>query len=89
MNDELLNATEAIDFSPTREAGLARLQHFASRTGRHYANWRNHDLGPDKRSNISALSPWIRHRSITDGIVTDGVVRHPATVALLKPCASR
>ena len=66
MNDELLNATEAIDFSPTREAGLARLQHFASRTGRHYANWRNHDLGPDKRSNISALSPWIRHRSITE-----------------------
>lgn len=66
VNDELLPANEPVDFQPTRESGLSRLEHFANRTGRHYANWRNHDLGPDRRSNVSALSPWIRHRSVTE-----------------------
>ncbi len=49
---------------PTREAGLARLAHFAPRAGRAYAQRRNDDLGPANRDNVSCLSPWIRHRLI-------------------------
>jgi deoxyribodipyrimidine photo-lyase len=53
-----------MDWFPTREAGLARLAHFAPRAGRAYADRRNYDLGPDNRDNVSCLSPWIRHRLI-------------------------
>jgi hypothetical protein len=58
--------TAHVDFIPTREAGLERLKHFAPYTGRAYAAGRNFDLGADNRSNISALSPWIRHRLISE-----------------------
>ena len=53
-------------FTPTREAGLARLEAAAPRFGKHYAQHRNHDLGPDDRSNVSVLSPWITHRLVTE-----------------------
>ncbi|MEM8616032.1 MAG: FAD-binding domain-containing protein [Pseudomonadota bacterium] len=53
-------------FTPTRAAGLARLASFQPQMGRHYANMRNHDLGPNDRSNVSALSPWARCRLLTE-----------------------
>lgn len=57
---------EQIAFTPTRAAGLQRLERFAARTGRHYASTRNYDFGAERRTNVSALSPWIRHRLITE-----------------------
>ena len=60
------DTTEPIAFVPMRKAGLARLDKFASRMGQHYARQRNFDFGPYQRSNVSALSPWIRHRLITE-----------------------
>ena len=53
----------------TREAGLDRLRAFVPRMGRHYAQHRNHDLGPDDRSNVSNLSPWIRRRLVLESEV--------------------
>ena len=58
--------TEIVDFSPTRAAGLARLADFADRAGDVYGRCRNYDLGAAHRANVSALSPWIRHRLITE-----------------------
>ncbi|MEO1642329.1 MAG: FAD-binding domain-containing protein [Pseudomonadota bacterium] len=55
-----------IDFTPTRAAGLARMAQFQPSMGRHYSNTRNHDYGPDDRSNLSVLSPWVRNRLITE-----------------------
>ena len=55
-----------IDFIPTRAVGLSRLETFAPDTGRHYASTRNFDFGPEDRGNVSALSPWIRHRLVTE-----------------------
>lgn len=57
---------ERIEFTPTRSAGLRRLDQFVARTGRHYARTRNYDYGPARRSSVSALSPWLRHRLITE-----------------------
>ncbi|MBK1661337.1 FAD-binding domain-containing protein [Paracraurococcus ruber] len=51
---------------PTRAAGLARLADFAPRSGRPYAEGRNHDPGPDRRSAVSGLSPYIRHRLLLE-----------------------
>ena len=53
-------------FEPTREAGLARLEERAEGLGRRYADARNHDHGPDDRTNISTLSPWITHRLVSE-----------------------
>ncbi len=50
----------------TRDEGLRRLAAFVPRSGRAYAAERNHDRGPDERSNVSVLSPYVRHRAITE-----------------------
>ncbi|MEM9899325.1 MAG: FAD-binding domain-containing protein, partial [Pseudomonadota bacterium] len=64
-----------VEFLPTRAAGLARLEAFTSSAGRQYASKRNYDFGPENRSNVSALSPWIRHRLITEEEVLANVLR--------------
>jgi deoxyribodipyrimidine photo-lyase len=50
----------------TRPAGLARLAAFVPRAGAPYARTRNHDTGPQRRDNVSGLSPWIRLRLLTE-----------------------
>jgi len=65
--DLISDASDAIhSWDPARDAALERLRRFVPRSGRKYAETRNHDFGPDDRSNISALSPWIRHRVILE-----------------------
>jgi deoxyribodipyrimidine photo-lyase len=62
---------------PTREAALKRLAHFVPAAGRAYANRRNTDYGPEDRGNVSVLSPFIRHRLITEAEVLKAVMaRH-------------
>ena len=67
-------------FTPTRAAGLARLSDFLPQAGSDYARRRNHDLpGHD---NVSRLSPWLRHRLLTEGEVIAAVTaRHGADMA--------
>ena len=61
-------------FEPTRAAGLRRLTQFVDNAGRHYQANRNVDLGPNDRSNVSALSPYIRHRLISEEEVLQAVL---------------
>lgn len=63
---ELFTDTHTVSFRPTRKAGLEQLEQFAPRMGRHYAQNRNADLGPGERTNVSALSPWIRVRLVLE-----------------------
>lgn len=49
----------------TRANSLARLDGFLPNAGK-YATSRNHDLGPEQRTNVSMLSPFIRHRLILE-----------------------
>ena len=66
-----------MDWTPTRAAGLARLAQFLPAAGPAYAERRNLDLGPRDRSNVSALSPWLRRRLITeDEVVAAVLARH-------------
>lgn len=57
---------DTVSFSPTREAGLERLNTFAPYCAGAYASKRNFDFGSEQRSNISCLSPWVRHRLISE-----------------------
>ena len=77
-------------FEPTRAAGLARLAEFVPRAGRDYAAERNTDRGPGDRSNVSTLSPWVRHRLVTEREVVEAVLqRHSLDAASKFVDASR
>jgi deoxyribodipyrimidine photo-lyase len=58
-------------FIPTRAEGLARLTAFLPRAGRDYAAWRNLDLPGHPQ--VSGLSPWLRHRLVTEAEVIAAV----------------
>lgn len=73
---------ERLGAEPTRAAGLARLAEFVPRAGRAYAAERNIDRGPGDRSNVSTLSPWVRHRLVTEREVVGAVLqRHSLDTA--------
>jgi len=64
-------------FMGTRAAGLERLADFLPRAGAAYARDRNVDRGPQDRSNVSMLSPWLRRRILTENeVLTAVVARH-------------
>jgi len=75
---------EAVTFEPTRQAGTARLKKFITRTGAHYASQRNYDYGPTNRNSVSALSPWIKHRLITQEEVLTQTLAHHSLSASMK-----
>ncbi len=70
------------EFVPTRAAGMARLEQFLPFAGRDYAARRNSDI-PGTPS-VSRLSPWIRHRLITERDVIAAVRAAHASDACLK-----
>lgn len=56
----------AMVWNGARTMAQARLDAFLPRAGKAYTLSRNYDLGVDNRDNISCLSPWIRHRALTE-----------------------
>ncbi|MCZ8377004.1 MAG: deoxyribodipyrimidine photolyase [Beijerinckiaceae bacterium] len=69
--------TDSRHFEPGRAAGLLRLRAFLPAAGRDYAARRNSDYGPDRRDNVSVLSPYLRHRLVTEQEVLESVLaRH-------------
>lgn len=57
-----------------REAGLERLAEVLPRAGAGYAERHQYDLGPDDRSNLSGLSPYLSPRLLTEGEVTHALL---------------
>ena len=53
----------------TKKAALSRLDEFISSGLDKYSRDRNYDFGPENRENISMLSPYLRHRVITEEYV--------------------
>jgi deoxyribodipyrimidine photo-lyase len=61
-------------FPATRAAAVQRLNGFAPRAGRDYAAGRNTDNGPEGHAHVSLLSPYVRHRLITEREVVQAVL---------------
>ncbi len=77
-----MTAHNAPPSAASRAEGLARLTDFVPRAGRAYAAERNTDHGPGDRTNVSTLSPWVRHRLVTEREVVAAVLeRHSLTSA--------
>lgn len=65
-----------VEWKADRESALARLSRFLPGAGANYAQSRNTDFGPERRDNISCLSPWIRHRVIPEQeVITQTLAR--------------
>ena len=71
-------------FIPTREAGLKRLKEFAQLAGETYSNERNFDFSSTKKNSASALSPWIKHRLITEEEVLIEILKYQSPHSAMK-----
>jgi deoxyribodipyrimidine photo-lyase len=66
----------------TREAGIRRAAQFVAAAGSRYAKSRNFDFGPERRGNVSMLSPYLRHRLVLEQEVLELVLaRHSLNAA--------
>jgi deoxyribodipyrimidine photo-lyase len=75
-------AEPPLDWKPTRSAGQQRLATFVPQAGRTYAAKRNFDYGAGHHTSVSVLSPYIRHRLITEREVVTAVLHvHSAAAA--------
>lgn len=64
-------------FPPSRADALERLERFVPRAGRRYTAGRNADPGPGRETAVSRLSPYLRHRIVTEAEVVGAVLaRH-------------
>ena len=58
-------------FATSRDEALSLLNSFIDNELSNYSTKRNFDYGPDKRSNVSCLSPYITHGIISELEVID------------------
>ena len=61
-------------FEPSRSAALDALERFLPNAGQHYTDNRNTDFGSERRDNISMLSPYLRHRLLSEQEVVCAVI---------------
>ena len=64
---------KAAAWPATRAEALRRLERFVPLAGRAYASKRNYDFGPGQHEAVSVLSPFIRHRLISEEEVVRAV----------------
>ena len=55
-----------MNFEPSRANALDRLESFVENNLAEYSKLRNFDFGPEKRSNVSCLSPYISHGIVNE-----------------------
>ena len=55
-----------MDFKPSRDFAIQALKEFIEKNLVEYSRLRNFDFGPDKRSNVSCLSPYVTHGVISE-----------------------
>ncbi|MEX3014797.1 FAD-binding domain-containing protein [Gymnodinialimonas hymeniacidonis] len=61
-------------FPPKRLEALSRLSAFVPKSGRDYAAGRNYDLPDQGHPHVSQLSPYLRHRLLTEEEVCEAVL---------------
>ena len=60
-----------MNFQTSRASAIEKLDNFIEKNLSDYSRQRNFDYGPDKRSNVSCLSPYITHGIISELEVID------------------
>ena len=67
---------QALGWQADRASGLEQLASFVPRAGRSYAQTRNSDFGAGHHTNVSVLSPWLRHRLVLEEEVLRATLKH-------------
>ena len=52
-----------MNFEPSREFAIKKLEDFIDKNLHEYSKLRNFDFGPEQRKNVSSISPYITHGS--------------------------
>ena len=68
----------------SRDAGLRRLSGFTASAGIRYTKARNFDFGPERRGNVSMLSPYVRHRLVLEQELLEAVLGEHSLAAANK-----
>ncbi|MDB4235887.1 DNA photolyase-like protein, partial [bacterium] len=63
---------------------LKRLKEFAPLAGETYSNERNFDFSSTKKNSVSTLSPWIKHRLITEEEVLIEILKYHSPHSAMK-----
>jgi deoxyribodipyrimidine photo-lyase len=69
---------------PGRAAGLRRLDGFVNEAGTRYTKLRNFDFGPERRGNVSMLSPYTRYRLVLEQEILEAVLQRHTLAAASK-----
>jgi len=64
-----------MNFEPSRAQATIKLDNFVENNLSEYSRLRNFDFGPDKRSNISCISPYISHGILNELEVIDKALK--------------
>ena len=64
-----------MNFEPSRTQATNKLDNFVENNLSEYSRLRNFDFGPDKRSNISCISPYISHGILNELEVIDKALK--------------
>ena len=64
-----------MNFEASRASALNELNNFVENNLSEYSRLRNFDFGPDKRSNISCISPYISHGILNELEVIDKALK--------------
>ena len=64
-----------MNFEPSRKSAVERLEKFIENNLIEYSKLRNFDFGENKRTNISCLSPYITHGSLTEIEIINKVLK--------------
>ena len=64
-----------MNFEPSRAQATNKLDNFVENNLSEYSRLRNFDFGPDKRSNISCISPYISHGILSELEVIDKALK--------------
>ena len=63
-----------MNFEASRAEALDKLNYFIENNLSEYSKLRNFDFGPENRSNISCLSPYITHGIISEKEVIEKMI---------------
>ena len=67
-----------MNFKPSRNFAIKKLNDFIEKNLAEYSRSRNFDFGPDKRSNVSCLSPYVTHGIVTEvEIIKNSLKKYP------------
>ena len=55
-----------MNFEPSREFAIKKLEDFIDKNLHEYSKLRNFDFGPEQRKNVSSISPYITHGILSE-----------------------